>query len=236
MREFIDNAMLGPLQNLLIRVYEFLPNIFAMILILVLGFFIAILVKKFLIVVLKMLKFDQLSFRIGFDNILAKSGIRGRPSEVIGVFFYWVFFFVFIMLAINALNLSALNNVISGFFLFIPNLFAGLGLFFLGYLISIFIERTVLLAAVNAELEFAKYLARGIQILVLIFFMAIALEQIGIGENIVIAAFTIIFGGIVMALSLALGLGGKDIAKQWLEKQFEKRERRENEKDIRSHL
>ncbi len=234
MREFFQNAILNPLQNLLVQIYDFLPNIFAMILILLIGLVVAIVIKKILILFLKMAKFDQLSYRMGIDTILAKSGIRGKASEVTGIFMYWVLLFIFIILAINALHLTALDNLISGFFLFLPKLFTGIGLFFIGYLFSIFIERTVLLAAVNAELKFARYMARGIQLLVLIFFMAIALEQIGIGENIVIATFTLIFGGIIIALSIAFGLGGKDLAKQWLEKQLEKKE--QNQKDIRSHL
>jgi hypothetical protein len=234
MQDFFNSAILIPLENLLAQVYEFLPNIFAMMLILIIGIIIGIIIKRILILFLKVVKFDQLSFRIGFDNILGKSGIRGKPSEVIGVFVYWVLFFVFIMLAINALHLAALDTLISDFF--IPNLFAGLGLFFIGFLTSVFIERTVLIAAVNAEFKFAKFLARGVQLLILIFFLAIALDQIGIGENIVVAAFTIIFGGIVLALALALGLGGKELAKQWLEKQFGKKEKDEAEKDIRSHL
>jgi hypothetical protein len=73
--------------------------------------------------------------------------------------------------------------------------------------------------------------------LVLLFFLAIALEQIGIGESIVIASFTIIFGGIVLAVALALGLGGRELGKQWLEKHFGKiREGEKNEKDMWSHV
>jgi len=234
MKEFFQNAIMNPLQNLLVQIYDFLPNLFAMILILIIGFVVALVIKKIFILILKMAKFDQLSYRTGINTVLTKSGIRGKASEVVSTFIYWVMLFIFIILAINALHLTALDNLISGFFLFLPKLFTGILLFFVGYLISIFFERTVLLAAVNAELKFARYIARGIQLLVLVFFMAIALEQIGIGENIVIATFTLIFGGIIIALSLAFGLGGKDLAKQWLEMQFQKKE--QNQKDVRSHL
>ena len=140
------------------------------------------------------------------------------------------------MLALNALKVEALNNLVSQFFLFIPNLFAGFVLFFVGYLISIFLERTVLIACVNAELQFARFLARGVQILILAFFLAIALEQIGIGQNIVVATFTIIFGGIVLALALALGLGGRELGKEWLEKKLGKKKDGKEEKDMWSHI
>ena len=68
--------------------------------------------------------------------------------------------------------------------------------------------------------------------------LAIALEQIGVGQNIVVAAFTIIFGGVVLALALALGLGGRELGKEWLEKKFGKKVRgkEKEEKDMWSHI
>jgi hypothetical protein len=237
MQDFLNNAILTPLQNLVTQIYAFLPNFFAMLLILIMGFIVGFLAKRVLILFLKLVKFDRLSFRIGFNNLLSKAGIRHTASEVFGVFIYWILFFVFIMLALNALKVQALDILISQFFLFVPKLFAGLLIFFVGYLISVFIERAVLIAAVNAELHFARALARGAQLLALVFFLAIALEQLGIGRNIVIAAFSLIFGGIVLAIALALGLGGRELGREWLEKQFGKKDKgTEEKKDMWSHL
>lgn len=237
MQDFFNNAILTPLQNLSTQIYDFLPNFFAMLLILIIGFIAGFLVKKLLILFLKLVKFDRLSFRMGFDNLLAKAGIRRTPSEVIGVFVYWVLFFVFLMLALNALKVEALDILIAQFFLFIPKLFAGLIILFVGHLISVFIGRAVLIAAVNAEIYFARALARSAQLLTLVFFLAVALEQLGIGRNIVIAAFTIIFGGIVLAIALALGLGGRELGREWLERQLGKKDKGgEEKKDVRSHL
>ncbi len=236
MQEIFSNAIVDPLQDLLTQFYGFLPNFFAMLLILIVGFILGFLIKRFLIVFLKLIKFDRLSFRVGFDNVLAKAGIRRKPTEVVGVFVYWLLFFVFIMLALNALKVEALNNLVSQFFLFVPNLLAGFILFFVGYLISILLERTVLITAVNAELQFARFISRGAQLLVLAFFLAIALEQIGIGQNIVVAAFTILFGGVVLALALALGLGGRELGKEWLEKKLGKKGEGKEEKDMWSHI
>ncbi|MFC2088396.1 hypothetical protein ACFLSX_02260 [Calditrichota bacterium] len=237
MNDIFNNAIFIPLQNLLSQIYDFLPNFFAMILILILGLIIGLLIKNILVLFLKLVKFDRLSFRSGFTNALTKAGIRNKPSEFIGRFIYWVLFFVFIMLALNALNVEALNALVGNFFLFLPNLLAGFVLFFAGYLISIFVERTVLIAAVNAELKYAKFLAQSTQLLILVFFLAIALEQIGIGREIVVSAFTVIFGGVILALALALGLGGRELGKEWLEKKFGKTSNgKKEEKDMWSHL
>lgn len=237
MQDFLNNAILTPLQNLLDQIYDFLPNFFAMLLILIIGFVLGFLAKRLLVLLLKLIKFDRLSFRMGFTNVLSKAGIRRPPSESLGTFVYWILFFVFIMLAINALQVQALDILVAQFFLFVPKLFAGLIILFVGYLISVFLERTVLVAAVNAEVQFARILARGTQILVLVFFLAVALEQLGIGRNIVIAAFSLIFGGIVLAIALALGLGGRELGKEWLEKRLGKKDKgTEEKKDMWSHL
>jgi hypothetical protein len=237
MQEFLNNTILTPLQNLLDQVYAFLPNIFAMILILIIGFIITMGIRIFLNLLLKIIRFEKFSLRIGFNNVLQKSGIRLKPSDFIIRIVNWMLFFVFMMLAINALNVAALDTLVAQFFLFFPNILAGIILFFAGYLLSILLERTVLIAAVNYQIQFAKLISKGVQLLVLLFFLAIALEQIGIGESIVIASFTIIFGGIVLALALALGLGGRELGKEWLEKHFGKEQSEEkDEKDMWSHV
>jgi hypothetical protein len=238
MQEFLNNALLIPLGNLVQQIYLFVPNLFAMILILIIGFFISFGIKLLLNVLLKIIRFDKMSDRLGFSNGLNKAGIRLKPSEFLIKIIYWMLFIIFIMLALNALRIEALDTLITQFFLFLPNVITGLILLFVGYFISTFLARTVLIAAVNAEIAFAKLISRGVQVLVLLFFLAITLEQIGIGENIVIASFSIIFGGMVLALALALGLGGRELGKDWLEKQFGKKSGKEEEKDknMWSHL
>jgi hypothetical protein len=238
MQDFLSNAIISPLENLLAEIYAFLPNLFAMVLILIIGFIIGFFAKIVVNIFLKLIRFDKISFRIGFANILSKAGIRLKPTEFVVKFVYWLLFLIFIMLALNALKIEALDTLIAQFFLFLPNIVAGIILFFAGYLVSILLERTVLVAAVNAELQYAKLVSRGVQILVLLFFLAIALEQIGIGESIVTASFTIIFGGIVLAMALALGMGGRELGKDWLEKQFGKTQAQEKnkEKNMWSHL
>jgi hypothetical protein len=237
MQNFLNNTIMTPLQNLLAQIYAFLPNIFAMIFILLVGLILGYGMKILLNLFLKLIRFDKLSMRIGFSNVLQKSGIRLKPSEFISKLVYWSLFFIFIMLAINALKVPALDALVAQFFLLFPNIVAGIILFFAGYLFSIVLARTVLIAAVNYQIKLANFISRAVQILVLLFFLAIALEQIGIGENIVVASFSITFGGIVLALALALGLGGRELGKQWLERHFDNvKSDEKNEKDMWSHV
>src|SRR5207247_1338640 len=82
-----------------------------------------------------------------------------------------------------------------------------------GWLAANFLGQGVLIAAVNAGLPEARVLARAARWLVLLFAFATALTEIGIGRDMVVVAFGILFGGLVLALAVAFGLGGRHLAR-----------------------
>jgi hypothetical protein len=121
-------------------------------------------------------------------------------------------------------------SVIIGFF---PQMLAAVLLLFLGLLLANFIAEAALIATVNAQIQEARIIANFIRWGVLIFTAAMVLTQLGIAKEIVVAAFSIIFGGIMLALAIAVGLGGQNIAKDVLEQRLR---RRKVEQDEMSHI
>jgi hypothetical protein len=91
-------------------------------------------------------------------------------------------------------------------------------LFIAGTLLARFLARTVLIEAVNARLQYARFLSVGVKWLVLVLTAATVLDHLEIGGTVVDLAFGILFGGIVLTLSLAIGLGSRDIVSRSLEK------------------
>lgn len=89
--------------------------------------------------------------------------------------------------------------------------------FLVGTIVARFLARSVLIGAVNMNLQYARLLSQGVKWLVLVLAVAMALDHLGIGGAIVELAFGILFGGIVLSLSLAIGLGSKDIVSRSLE-------------------
>ena len=87
-----------------------------------------------------------------------------------------------------------------------------------GALVSGFVRRSVLIAAVNAGLAPARLLATVAQTGLMVLFIAMALEHLGLGRQVILTSFTILFGGVVLALSLAFGLAGRDLARELLER------------------
>jgi len=91
-----------------------------------------------------------------------------------------------------------------------------------GNLIARFLARTVLIGAVNAQLQYARFLALGVKWLVLVVTAAMILDHLQIGGNVVELAFGILFGGIVLTLALAVGLGSRDLVSRSLESHAER--------------
>ena len=99
---------------------------------------------------------------------------------------------------------------------YIPNVLAALIVFAVGLFAARFLGRSVLISAVNMRLQSARLLSLGVKWLVLVLAGAMAMQHLGIGGNIVTLSFGILFGGIVLALALAVGLGSKDmVSRSW---------------------
>ncbi|MCK4384810.1 MAG: hypothetical protein KAW52_00975 [candidate division Zixibacteria bacterium] len=218
------------------KIASFGPNLLQLIIILILGFIIAWLLKVVVRYILTLIKFDVLSYRVGISSTLAKASIRRTPTEVVGLVIYWCALFLFFMIALGTLNIYAVDHLIASIFAYIPQFVIAVLVFLLGYFLSKFLSRAVLIGLVNAQVRSAKLIANLFQILILIFFLAMAIEQLGIARGIVVATFTISFGGVVLALAIAFGLGGKEIAKDILERRFKGGKEEKAKPDEFSHL
>jgi hypothetical protein len=123
-----------------------------------------------------------------------------------------------VLLAIGALNLQIAMDLVSRAFTYLPQLLIAVAILVLGSLISGFLRRSVLIAAVNAGFPSARLLAGGVNTALMILFVAMALEHLGLGRQVIIVSFTIVFGGLVLALALSFGLAGRDLAREFLDR------------------
>jgi len=218
------------------KVITFLPNLLAMITILIIGFLMAWIVKMMLVHFLKAIQFDKVSEQWGLTRILSKGGITYSPANLLGRFFYWIIVLITLILGINALEVAATQSLVTQFFNFLPHLFAALGILVVGYLIGAFLGQTTLIAAVNAQMDSARLLSRTVRWFIIVLSLTMALYHLGIAEKVIVAAFSITFGGIVLALAIAFGWGGRELAKNFLEKLSKGRDERNKGKDHISHL
>jgi hypothetical protein len=131
---------------------------------------------------------------------------------------------VFFIIALGALQVPQVEQLLGKFFVYVPNILVAVVIVFIGYMLSNFLGRAILIACVNAGIKASGLISKLARIAVLILTASMALEQLGIGSETIISAFTIIFGGIVLTLALAFGLGARDLAREYLESKFKKPE------------
>lgn len=220
MNEFINQALLGPLELLGRQVLTELPYVLAMGIILLGGFFTAWVFGSFAERLFRMIGFDHLCDRLGANAALLRGGVKTDPSRIVGRSIYWTVMVLASIAALGALNLTPINQFAQSLLSYVPHLVTATVILLAGYFLSNFISQAVLIAAVNAGLPPARLIAAcsrwGIQVLA----GAMALEQLGIAQHIVVVGFGITWGGIVLAGAIAFGLGAADLAKGFLERRF----------------
>lgn len=213
-------TLLEPLHIVAGRIGEVLPNVLAMALLLLGGMVVAWGVGTLLERTLRVVGLDRLCDRTGVTAALLRGGVKTDPSRIVGRVGYWMVLGFAAMAAVSALQLQPINQVTQSFLAYVPHMLTAFFIGLAGYLLSNFMSQAVLIAAVNAGLPPARLLAACTRWGVLLVATAMALEQLGIAQNVVVVGFGIMFGGIVLAATLALGLGARDLAKAWLEAQF----------------
>ncbi len=214
---------------------RFLPRLLEMLIIVVAGWIIAYLLKHILRSVLRLIRFDRISERAGAAQLLNKADLP-IPSELLSRFVFWLAWLAFILIGISVLDIVDMQEHISNFFGFLPRLFAGLFLLFAGLLAASFFSRAALLAAVNADLPSPRLVSLLIRTLIVAFTLSMCFEEIGIAEHTVLVAFTLVFGALMLGLSIAFGLGGKDLARGYLERRLVFDQDKKEEQDELSHL
>lgn len=235
MSEFLSQAILGPLQVIGQHVLAVLPNILLMGLILLGGITIAWLSGTLVERLLRVIGIDHLGDRLGINAALLRGGIKTDPSRLIGRTLYWTVIVLATIAALGVLNLAPINQFAQSLLAYVPHFVTAAVIVLAGYFLSNFTSQAVLIAAVNAGLPPARLIAAAARWGILLLAGAMALEQLGIAQHIVVVGFGITWGGVVLATAIAFGLGGRDLAKEYLERRVAGRSRSEVTDDLR-HL
>jgi hypothetical protein len=230
MLEFLARVIRETLGGFGERLAAFGPNVLAMLVILLTGLVAAGATHLVLKLLLPRLGFDAFARRLGVDLVLHKGGVDRPASAVLAVIVGWALLAVFVLLAVGALDLQLAMDLVSRTLSYLPQVLIAGALLLLGALVAAFLRRSVLIAAVNAGLPSARLLAGAVHTGLLVLFAAMALEHLGVGRQVILVSFTVLFGGIVLALALAFGLAGRDLARRVLE-QLVRRPGAEDEPD-----
>jgi len=201
-----------------------LPGFLAMLLVLAVALAVAIATRWGLRRSLARIGFDERARAWGFAS--GQDGRTGSaPSALVARGAYWLLLLLGVGLALDvygATTTSALGLALLGF---LPRLALAGVVFLVGLVASRYLERSVLISAVNMQIRQARLLSVGARWVVLVLAAAVALEHVGVGGLLVTIAFSIVLGGIVLALALAVGLGSREAVSKALEKRLQDRDK-----------
>lgn len=203
------------------KIGVFLPNLLFALAIILLGWVLCNLIKRIVVRLLRVCQFDALADRTGIKQVLERGGIRQTASDIVGLLVFWFLFLIAIVTTLETLNLSGATDTLHTIYLYIPKIVAALVVLILGLYFANFLETVTRTSCANAGLQQAVSIGRAVYVGTVVFVVAGIFEILDIASEIVIWAFILVFGALCLALALAFGLGGRDVAARFLEKWME---------------
>ncbi len=217
----IKQALAQSTARFLTRFADLLPGIAALIVAVLLSIIVGLILAAIVRRLLASVKFDQRLSRWGFPG-LAEWSPSSSPSLLVSRALATLVIVAGFLIGLAAFDAEWTSLLARSVFAYIPNVLGAALVLLFGSVIARFIARTVLIGAVNLNLHYARFLSVGVKWLVIVLAVAMALEHLKIAPGIVELAFGILFGGIVLTLALAVGLGSKDLVSKSLERDAQK--------------
>lgn len=201
-----------PFLNFWSRVIATLPSIVGALILLLIGFMVGRALRSAAEKVLSIIKLDEYTAKVGLSEILSRLGFGRSPTYIIGFLVYWLIVLVFIVSASNVVNLTVVSELLENFVLFIPKLIASILIIFGGLVLGHFMLEVVTNAATSNNIKGGAVLGKLANVVVIVFSGLMALQHLGIETQLLTSSFQIVLGTIGLALALAFGLGGKEVA------------------------
>ncbi len=201
-----------PLLTAYARVSGAFPSLAAAFLLLLAGMFLARFARMIVESALGKIRLDEHTSRAGLNELLARLGLGRSPTTVAAFVVYWFLIVVFVVSAANALNMTAVSDLLERFAQFLPSLVSGVLIVFGGLLFARLLSQVLINASEANSIRGGRGVAASAYIVVVGYSALAALEQIGARPTLVISAAQILLGSLGLALAIACGLGAKDIA------------------------
>ena len=205
----------------LARFIGLLPGIAALIEALLASILLAWILATIVRRLLTSMHFDQRLARWGFPSLAEWSPLQS-PTLLVAQGIATLVVVAGILIGVAAVAPEWTSLLVQSVFAYVPNVVGAVLVLVFGSIVARFLSRSVLIGAVNLNLRYARLLSVGVRWLVVVLAVAMALEHLRIAPGIVDLAFGILFGGIVFAMALAVGLGSKDLVTKSLERDAQK--------------
>jgi hypothetical protein len=200
------------------QIAAFLPRLLQALFVVVVGWLLAKAVRFAVERALRAMNFNVLTERAGTDNFLKQAGMRGDTTTLFGVVAFWLVILATLIIAFDGLGLTYITDLLGRLVLYTPKMLIAMLIVVFGSYCAGFVGNAVQSYCLDAQIPDADILGRIVRYLIMTFVVMIALSQVEVGGDIVQRTFLIILAGIMLALALAFGLGGKNWAAAMLQR------------------
>lgn len=222
--ETLANRTIEPFVVLFNKSVELIPGIIVALVMLFLGLFLSRWTSTIVRKLLNAIKLDMWTSKIGVNEILTRIGFGKSPTYVIAFVLSWAVMITFIMIAADSLGLSTIRTLLYNLLAFIPKLFACIVILFAGLLFGRFVENVVQNSAKANNIRGGIFFSKVINVVVVIFSILLALEQININFALINDVILILLASMGLGLAIAFGLGAKDVVADFLKESLKKEE------------
>ena len=212
------NATFESLKVFWEQMIQFLPQLVIGIVLMLVGWLVAKLLRKGMIFTLKLIRIDVLAEKSGIEDFLLKGGAQYSTVNVLANLFYWFIMFGLTLAVLHSFGLDAAKELFNKIILYIPNVIAAVLVLIFGMLLAKLVRGAAFTYLTNVRIAGAEFVSSITYWAIVFLVVSIALQQLAIGGQLLISAFEIAFGGLCLGLAIAFGLAGKEWATQILEK------------------
>jgi hypothetical protein len=199
---------------------EVFLSIIVMVVVMIAGLIISWFAKKLIENLLILFRFDRWASDVGVTNFLARGGVQSSPSKVLGRIVFWLLIIAVFSFGLNFVGVPQFGEYVSRISSALPHIFVSLIIVVVGIIFSTFLSRVIYVTCENANIGYGDIIAKAVRIVLIIITFGIVFEYMGLGSTILSISFLIIFGGIVMTLSLALGIGLSHVIADLIKSKF----------------
>lgn len=214
----IDTLLLSPFRDMVYKVASYVPTLVSALIILLVGIFVAKVLRVIFHRLLTELKFDILSDKIGLSGALHKGGVKHKFSDLVASLVHLVVMVIFVLMTVDHLGVTMSGGMISGTVAYLPQVVAAVLALALGLIIAKVVASVIYVITTHVGFPKPKIYERVTRWAITIYAIKVTVIELGFGEIFVGTPFYILFGGVVLALALAYGLGGKDKAAKYFAK------------------
>lgn len=212
------DIMLEPVRAFLVQIAGFLPKLALAIAVLIAGWLLAKFAMFATEKALRAVNFNVLTERAGLDGFLRQGGVESDTTRILGLLIYWLVILAALIIGFNSMGLTYITGLLGQIVLFVPKVIVALLILAFGAYFARFVGNAVVTYCKNIAIQDAEVLGKLAQYAIMTFVVLIALDQVNVGGDIVRESFLIILAGVVFALALAFGLGGKDAAAEFIDR------------------